>query len=591
MKSFVRVFSLLLCAAMLLCTFPHAKAERLKGGRIPQLESIEYDEMISGYTFTDFSDLKEIVKVAKNNPDNYYEYAYAFMGEFTFTQSIEIPANLAITIMDDVVIPSDVTVTVNGFLSTYCLDVQGYMNIAENGCLYPRSSVSIAGTFDLRGMLSIGQYQAIYGAERINYLDNGHAVVKCYFVNSDQIKEVATEALATELPWRYNLVPDERIIQLDDPVVLPENVSLDLCYKNLLVTGESITINGNLNVDANTPIEIQNDLILDGTSTLYAYSEDGDAKIVFGGNVTNNSYMGIIGQVVFKNTVTNLSVMDIWYDYGGSLKFEKPESYIDKAGEKMGEIYVYSEADSFPNEAIAGLNVNSFTKIDVSSDWDMPYWCLSGYHDHTIVEDSAVAPTCLTAGLTAGSHCAGCGEVFVKQETMAPLGHDYGLGEDGNPDFWDTTCDVCGAERVVDKHRPTHSMYRMYNPNTGEHFYTGSMEERKMLEAAGWKYEGVGFTFPATTGKPVYRLYDKFGTMEHLYTMDEAEKDKLLAEGWILEGIAFNSGREDEVPQYRLYNPNVTVGAYHFTASLEERDALLAEGWQDQGIGFYTCWQ
>ena len=181
--------------------------------------------------------------------------------------------------------------------------------------------------------------------------------------------------------------------------------------------------------------------------------------------------------------------------------------------------------------------------------------------------------------------------MLVKREKLAAQGHDYGLAEDGKtPDFWDTTCDVCGAERVVNKHRPTHSMYRMYNPNTGEHFYTGDKTERKVLEDAGWKYEGVGFTFPASTGKPVYRLFQP-STGEHLYTMSEEEKAKLLAEGWNYEGIAFNSGNEDEVPQYRLWNPNVSVGAYHFTASAEERNVLLAAGWQDQGIGFYTCWQ
>ena len=73
--------------------------------------------------------------------------------------------------------------------------------------------------------------------------------------------------------------------------------------------------------------------------------------------------------------------------------------------------------------------------------------------------------------------------------------------------------------------------------------------------------------------------------------MSEEEKAKLLAEGWNYEGIAFNSGYETEVPQYRLWNPNVSVGAYHFTASQAEREVLLAAGWQDQGIGFYTCWQ
>ena len=209
------------------------------------------------------------------------------------------------------------------------------------------------------------------------------------------------------------------------------------------------------------------------------------------------------------------------------------------------------------------------------------------YHDFTTEQMEA---DCLNPNRTVRT-CTICGEVEIERGEVPPQGHNYGVDDDGNPDFWDTTCDVCGAERVVDKHRPTHSMYRMYNPNSGEHFYTGSMTERQNLEAAGWKYEGVGFTFPATTGKPVYRLYDKFGTMEHLYTMDEAEKDQLLAEGWILEGVAFNSGREDEVPQYRLHNPNATIGAYHFTASVEEKDSLIAAGWEYQGIGFYTCLQ
>ena len=202
----------------------------------------------------------------------------------------------------------------------------------------------------------------------------------------------------------------------------------------------------------------------------------------------------------------------------------------------------------------------------------------------------AIAPTCLTPGVSSDIICSGCGMLLQEGETLAPLGHDYGLDANGQPDFWDETCDSCGDKRVVDKFRPTHSMYRMYNPNSGEHFYTGSMEERQNLEAAGWKYEGVGFTFPATTGKPVYRLFDP-ASGEHLYTMDENEKATLLAQGWNFEGIAFNSGYETEVAQYRLHNPNATVGAYHFTASAAERDVLLAAGWEDQGIGWYSCWQ
>lgn len=44
-------------------------------------------------------------------------------------------------------------------------------------------------------------------------------------------------------------------------------------------------------------------------------------------------------------------------------------------------------------------------------------------HHQQIVDDPAVAPGCVTAGLTAGSHCAACGEVFAVQEPLSPLGH------------------------------------------------------------------------------------------------------------------------------------------------------------------------
>ena len=39
---------------------------------------------------------------------------------------------------------------------------------------------------------------------------------------------------------------------------------------------------------------------------------------------------------------------------------------------------------------------------------------------------------------------------------------------------YDYKCDICGTERIVDMTRPMVDMHRMYNPNTGEHFYTGS---------------------------------------------------------------------------------------------------------------------
>ena len=174
--------------------------------------------------------------------------------------------------------------------------------------------------------------------------------------------------------------------------------------------------------------------------------------------------------------------------------------------------------------------------------------------------------------------CTSCGATEGK-----PAGHIYTDGVDG-------TCNVCGIHRETTEQRTVMHMFRMYDPNSGEHFYTGSVEERDFLVSVGWNYEGVGFTFSRTTGMPVYRLYDPvYG--EHLYTMDEAERDMLIAQGWNIEGVAFNSAYDTEVPQYRLHNPNAKRGAYHFTASIAERDMLIALGWEYQGIGFYSAWK
>ena len=228
-------------------------------------------------------------------------------------------------------------------------------------------------------------------------------------------------------------------------------------------------------------------------------------------------------------------------------------------------------------------------------------------HEHSYTSVVNYAPNCIKQGYTVYT-CA-CGDNYTDNVIPAngqhkwtgtdcnqavtcalcgvssngPIGHIYDNGVDG-------TCNICSIHRETTEQRNVMHMFRMYDPNSGEHFYTGSTVERDNLVAAGWHYEGVGFTFSQTTGSPVYRLYDPvYG--EHLYTMDEAEKASLMAAGWNLEGIAFNSAYDTEVPQYRLHNPNAKRGAYHFTASVEERDFLISLGWEYQGIGFYSSWK
>ena len=68
--------------------------------------------------------------------------------------------------------------------------------------------------------------------------------------------------------------------------------------------------------------------------------------------------------------------------------------------------------------------------------------------DHTPKADSAAAPTCTKAGLTAGSHCEVCGYVIEEQKVIPAIGHSYNavVTESTCKDkgYTTHTCVVCG---------------------------------------------------------------------------------------------------------------------------------------------------
>lgn len=127
------------------------------------------------------------------------------------------------------------------------------------------------------------------------------------------------------------------------------------------------------------------------------------------------------------------------------------------------------------------------------------------------------------------------------------------------------------------------AMYRLYNHNSGEHFYTKDTNERDHLVSVGWKYEGIGWSAP-TSGKPVYRLYNQNGG-EHHYTVDNNEKNHLVRLGWKDEGVGWYSG--GNVPVYREYNPNARANNHNYTPNKNEHNHLIALGWRNENIGWY----
>ena len=134
------------------------------------------------------------------------------------------------------------------------------------------------------------------------------------------------------------------------------------------------------------------------------------------------------------------------------------------------------------------------------------------------------------------------------------------------------------------------SMFRLYNPNSGEHFYTSNATEKNNLVSAGWTSEGSAWIAPSSSNTPVYRVYNP-NSGEHHYTMKSAEKDFLVSIGWNDEGIGWYSDDNQGTPLYRLYNPNATgqyeAGGHHYTKDTAERDRLIGLGWNDEGIGWY----
>ena len=129
-------------------------------------------------------------------------------------------------------------------------------------------------------------------------------------------------------------------------------------------------------------------------------------------------------------------------------------------------------------------------------------------------------------------------------------------------------------------------MHRLYNNRSGEHFYTGSQEEKNSLIKRGWLYEGVGWYAPVKSETPVYRLYNRTGG-EHHFTVNQDERNMLIKNGWIDEGIGWYSDDSNSVILYREYNPNAYSCNHNYTINQMEHKTLTGLGWNDEGIAWY----
>lgn len=131
------------------------------------------------------------------------------------------------------------------------------------------------------------------------------------------------------------------------------------------------------------------------------------------------------------------------------------------------------------------------------------------------------------------------------------------------------------------------AIYRVYNPNSGEHLHTMNAGERDYLVRLGWRNEGISM-YVDGTGNQLYRLYNP-NSGEHFYTLVAGERDNLKKHGWRYEGIAWKTPKTGQ-PMYRVFNPNARgAGSHHYTMLVSERNDLVKRGWRNEGIAWYTA--
>lgn len=146
-----------------------------------------------------------------------------------------------------------------------------------------------------------------------------------------------------------------------------------------------------------------------------------------------------------------------------------------------------------------------------------------------------------------------------------------------------------GSASTPSKPKPTQTktlMYRVYNKNSGEHFYTTNIQEMNYLVSLGWINEGIGWIAPSKSKTPVYRVYNK-NAGDHHYTTSMDEKNHLVSLGWNDEGIGWYSDDAKGQALYRQYNPNAIAGSHNYTTNLTEHNYLINAGWNDEGIAWY----
>ena len=246
--------------------------------------------------------------------------------------------------------------------------------------------------------------------------------------------------------------------------------------------------------------------------------------------------------------------------------------------------------------ALETINLDNYeieTKLD-----------LGGNHIGALDLSKTTAPKNATLGTQVFYVYEKAANVNLK-ETFANLDVDYvtsagfnsetgvlDLADATNKYTYNTRVGGADTKTITVNLNAANPMNRLYNPNSGEHFYTADIKEKEALVNLGWNDEGYGWVAAPTKGakeeQAVYRLYNP-NAGDHHYTMSEDERDTLVAYGWKDEKVGWYSAAEDKTPVYRQYNPYANgAGSHNYTTDKAENNYLVSLGWIYEGKAWFA---
>ena len=225
-------------------------------------------------------------------------------------------------------------------------------------------------------------------------------------------KKVSAEKEFTISPKKVNATVSvaDRAYNGTKTAEVTATVDTGIAGQTLTITGLTGTFdNENAGTDKTVTINSTNAVVTGGTGT-----NAGNYKVTYPATTIAN-IRAVALTVKVKDVEKHIGYEDPAFTYtitSGSLvdgETLSGISYSRDAGETAGEYNITATETSGSNSNyVLTLQTGKLTIVD-----------------HTVVTDSAVAPTCTTTGLTEGSHCSVCSKVITAQTTVPALGHDW----------------------------------------------------------------------------------------------------------------------------------------------------------------------